>query len=174
MLDRRHGHKSSHDPGRRGCRRGPWPAPGRCLVDVNLQGLLNITHAAPPHLREAAGTGPRNVADIVNISSVAGRVTGPMTGVYNLTEHGVAALSDAFRKEFAGDLLRVSSVEPGAVQTELTNHIRDGVREQARQRFADMAQLESEDMSDAIRYVVTRRRTVAINEVLIRPTEQAH
>jgi NADP-dependent 3-hydroxy acid dehydrogenase YdfG len=68
--------------------------------------------------------------------------------------------------------VRVSLVEPGAVATELTDHIRPEIRAQMIGRFADIERLESEDIADAIAYVVTRPRRVAINELLIRPTEQ--
>jgi NADP-dependent 3-hydroxy acid dehydrogenase YdfG len=66
----------------------------------------------------------------------------------------------------------VSVVEPGAVATELSDHIREEIREQARSRFADVESLEAGDIADAIAYIVTRPRRVAINELLIRPTEQ--
>ena len=69
--------------------------------------------------------------------------------------------------------VRVSLVEPGAVDTELPNHLRDEVREQTMKRFEGVQRLEAEDIADAIAYIVTRRRHVAVNELLVRPTEQA-
>ena len=68
--------------------------------------------------------------------------------------------------------MRVSLVEPGAVATELTDHLREEVREATKERFAGIERLEAEDIADAITYVVTRPRRVAVNEVLIRPTDQ--
>jgi NADP-dependent 3-hydroxy acid dehydrogenase YdfG len=68
--------------------------------------------------------------------------------------------------------VRVSLVEPGAVDTELQNHLRDGVREESMKRFEGMDILQAEDIADAVSYIVTRPRHVAINEMLIRPTEQ--
>jgi len=141
------------------------------MIDINLRGLIRTTHAALPHLL-AAAEGERNCADVVNISSVAGRVARSGSGVYNLTKHGVVAFSESFRQEFAGRRLRSCIVEPGAVATELTDHIRDGVREQVRNRFVDMKTLEAEDIADAIVYSVTRPWHVCVNEILIRPTEQ--
>ena len=142
------------------------------MVNINALGLLYTTHAALPHLLKAAEDGPRRVADVVNVSSVAGRVARSGSGVYNLTKFGVVAFGESLRQEVTRRHVRVSTVEPGAVETELTDHLRPEVFEQMKQRFASMERLQSADIADAIAYVVTRPRHVAINEVLIRPTEQ--
>jgi NADP-dependent 3-hydroxy acid dehydrogenase YdfG len=142
------------------------------MIQVNLLGLLYTAHAALPHLLSAAGGDPRRVADLVNISSVAGRMARKGSGVYNATKHGVGAFSESLRQEVSGRHLRVSLVEPGAVATELQSHNRPGIREEIENRFVDMDILQAEDIADAITYVVTRPRHVAINEVLVRPTQQ--
>jgi NADP-dependent 3-hydroxy acid dehydrogenase YdfG len=142
------------------------------MIDLNLKGLINTTHAALPHLLSAAEDSQRGCADVVNISSVAGRIARAGSGVYNLTKHGVGAFSESFRQEFADRKIRSTIIEPGAVDTELSDHIRDGVREQTRERFADMQMLEAADVADAISYAVTRPWHVSLNEILIRPTEQ--
>jgi NADP-dependent 3-hydroxy acid dehydrogenase YdfG len=142
------------------------------MLNVNVAGLLYCAHAALAHLLEAASTSRRGVADMVNISSVAGRVARAGSGVYNLTKHGVGAFSESLRQEVTGRHVRVSLIEPGAVSTELASHNRPEVLEQIGRRFADIERLHAEDIADAITYVVTRPRHVAINEVLIRPTEQ--
>ena len=142
------------------------------MIDLNLKGLVNTTHAALPHLLAAAEGPGRGCADVVNVSSVAGRVARAGSGVYNLTKHGVGAFSESFRQEFASRHLRSTIVEPGAVATELTDHLRDGVREQVRERFTGVTVLEAGDIADAIAYAVTRPRHVSLNEILIRPTEQ--
>lgn len=142
------------------------------MVNVNLLGLLYTAHAALPHLLEAAEGEPRRVADMVNISSVAGRMARKGSGVYNATKHGVGAFSEALRQEVTGKHLRVSLVEPGAVDTELQSHNRPEIEQQIRDRFTEMDILRSEDIADAITYVVTRPRHVAVNEVLVRPTQQ--
>ncbi len=142
------------------------------MVNINLRGLLYVTHAALPHLLAAAEGAPRGVADLVNISSVAGRVARAGSAVYNLTKFGVTAFSEALRQEVTGRHVRVSVVEPGAVRTELTSHLRPEVFEQAAQRFQGVERLEAEDIADLIVYTVTRPRRVALNEVLVRPTEQ--
>jgi len=142
------------------------------MIDLNLKGLINTTHAALPHLLSAAEDSERGCADLVNISSVAGRIARAGSGVYNLTKHGVGAFSESFRQEFADRKVRTTVIEPGAVDTELTDHIRDGVREEVRGRFTDIKSLEAADVADAIAYAVTRPWHVSLNEVLIRPTEQ--
>lgn len=142
------------------------------MVEVNLLGLMYTARAALPHLLAAAEQDPRRVADMVNISSVAGRIARKGSGVYNATKFGVGAFSEGLRQEVARRHVRVSLVEPGAVATELQSHNRPEIREQIENRFEDMDILQAEDIADAIAYVVTRPRHVAVNEVLVRPTEQ--
>jgi NADP-dependent 3-hydroxy acid dehydrogenase YdfG len=142
------------------------------MIELNLLGLLYCSHAALPHLLKAAEDNPRQVADLVNVSSVAGRTTRNGSAVYNLTKHGVGAFSEALRQEVTRRHVRVSLVEPGAVETELASHNRPEVLEGMRQRFANMERLQAPDIADAISYIVTRPRHMAINEILIRPTEQ--
>ena len=143
------------------------------MMEVNVLGLLYTAHAAIPHLLEAAAGDPRRVADMVNISSVAGRVARSGSGVYNATKFAVGAFSESLRQEVTGRDVRISLVEPGAVATELVDHNRPEIQEQIHKRFADTERLEAEDIADAISYIVTRPRHVAINEVLVRPTGQA-
>ncbi len=142
------------------------------MIDLNLKGLINTTHAALPHLLAAVEDSGRGCADVVNISSVAGRLARAGSGVYNLTKQGFGAFSESFRQEFASRKVRATIVEPGAVETELSDHLRDGVREQVVKRFADIQILQATDIADAIAYAVTRPWHVSLNEILIRPTEQ--
>lgn len=142
------------------------------MVDLNVKGLLYVAHAALPHLLEAAESEPRRVADLINTSSVAGRRAREGAGVYNLTKFGVGAFSESLRQEVTARHVRVSLVEPGATATELQSHLRDEIREQAEKRFAGMDILRAEDIADAVSYIVTRPRHMAINEILIRPTQQ--
>lgn len=142
------------------------------MIAVNLQGLLHITHAALPHLLQAAQQPPRRVADLVNVSSVAGRLARAGSGIYNLTKHGVGAVSESLRQELAARHVRVSLMEPGFVRTELLDHMREDMRAQTIERIGGIERLHAEDIAEAIVYVVTRPRHVAINEMLVRPTEQ--
>ena len=144
----------------------------RRMVDLNLTALLSATHAALPHLLRAAESGPRQVADLVNVSSIAGRVARLGSNVYNATKFGVGAFSESLRQEFASRHLRVSLIEPGAVDTELRDHLRPEIREAQVRRFTGVKVLEAEDIADAIEYMVSRPRHVAINELMVRPTAQ--
>jgi len=140
------------------------------MIELNLQGLLYVAHAALPHLLRAAEREPRRVADLVNISSVAGRRVGADGGIYQLTKHGVGTFSEALRQEVTARHVRSSLIEPGATRTELVTHLREEVRNQLPPGVGEI--LAAQDIADAILYVVTRPRHVAINEILIRPTEQ--
>jgi NADP-dependent 3-hydroxy acid dehydrogenase YdfG len=142
------------------------------MVELNVLGLLYCAHAALPHLLRAAQDGERRVADMVNVSSVAGRAARSGSGVYNATKFGVGAFSESLRQEVTRRHVRVSLVEPGAVETELASHNRPEVREGLAKRFGSMERLRSEDIAEAVVYVVTRPRHMAVNELLVRPTEQ--
>ena len=142
----------------------------RKMVDVNLTGVLATTHAAVSHLTEAA-RGPRGVADVVTVSSVAGRtVNGPGSNVYAATKHAVNAFSEALRQELGPKHVRVGLVEPGLVDTELTNSGRENTPDAS--SASELGVLEAEDIADAVVYMVTRPRRTAVNEMLVRPTEQ--
>jgi NADP-dependent 3-hydroxy acid dehydrogenase YdfG len=142
------------------------------MVAINVLGLLYCTHAALPHLLRAAEDAPRQVADIVNLSSVAGRRSREGNGVYSLTKFGVGAFSDSLRQEVAKRHVRVSLMEPGATTTELVTHNRAEVIDAMRGQFANAEPMRAEDIADAIAFIVTRPRHVAVSEILIRPTEQ--
>lgn len=142
------------------------------MIDVNLKGLLYVTHAAIPHLRAAAGDSPRGVSDLVNISSIAGRKVRAGMGVYNLTKHGVGAVSEALRQELTSEGVRSTVIEPGIVATELTDHIREELRDGVKQAIGQIEPLQAEDVADSILWAVTRPKHVSVNEILIQPTVQ--
>jgi NADP-dependent 3-hydroxy acid dehydrogenase YdfG len=142
------------------------------MVEINVLGMLYCAHSALPHLLRAAAEGPRRVADMVNISSTAGRFPHAGRAVYNATKHGVNGFTEALRQEVTRQHVRISLLEPGAVQTELASHNRDEVRAAIQAFTQTFELLQAEDIADAITYIVTRPRRVAINEMLVRPTEQ--
>jgi NADP-dependent 3-hydroxy acid dehydrogenase YdfG len=142
------------------------------MLAVNVEGMLHVTRAAVPHLVRAATDSPRGVADLVNVSSTAGRVARAGTAVYNLTKFGLNAFSEALRQELQPSRVRVGLVEPGTVDTELATHLRDGVREAVARQTATMQMLRPDDIADAVVYMVTRERRVAVNEMLVRAGEQ--
>jgi NADP-dependent 3-hydroxy acid dehydrogenase YdfG len=142
------------------------------MLDVNVRGLLHVSRVALPHLIRAAGDSPRGVADLVNISSTAGRVARPGSAVYNLTKFGVNAFAEALRQEVIGKRVRVSVIEPGTVATELSTHVREGVRQAVDRQVSEIEPLRPDDIADAVSYIVTRDRRVAVNEMLVRAGEQ--
>ncbi len=144
------------------------------MIAINAQGLLYTTHAALPHLLKAAEDGPRQVADIVNISSIAGRVAWSGYGVYNMTKFGVNGFTEALRQEVTKRHVRVGVLEPGGVDTELGSHNNDDIRNQIIDPFLEQTEiLAAEDIAEAVAYMVTRPRHAAISELWIMPTDQA-
>ena len=138
----------------------------RRMVDVNLLGLLYCTHAALP-IMGSAGSG-----DIVNVSSVAGRIASMGSGVYNMTKWGVVGFSEALRQECALAGVRVTAIEPGWVDTELQGHNEHPLVVERMNKLIDTIDkiLEPEDIARAIAFAVTQPPHVSINEMLIRPT----
>lgn len=142
------------------------------MIDLNLRALVHVVKAALPHLLDATTTSSRSVADVVNISSIAGRWPAPLVAVYNASKFGVTAATESWRREFTARSLRFSVVEPGAVDTELFGHQQEMTQEHYQQMFADVEKLLAADVADAISFIVTSPRRVAINEIVIRPTDQ--
>jgi NADP-dependent 3-hydroxy acid dehydrogenase YdfG len=139
----------------------------RRMLHTNVLGLMYMTHAAIDGMVEQ-GSG-----DVVNISSVAGRTARKGAGVYNASKWAVNAFSESLRQEVTGRGVRISLVEPGAVATELTDHItQPDARAASVQMYTSMRSLQADDVARAIRYVVSQPPHVAINEVLVRPTDQ--
>jgi NADP-dependent 3-hydroxy acid dehydrogenase YdfG len=138
------------------------------MVDVNIKGVLHGVGAALPVMME------QGHGHVVNVSSVAGRRVFPGGAVYCGTKHFVTALSEGMRNELAPDHnIRVTSIEPGAVDTELTHTITDGeILEMLESGHDDMTPLESEDIAEAICYAVTAPERVDVEELLVMPTDQ--
>jgi NADP-dependent 3-hydroxy acid dehydrogenase YdfG len=139
----------------------------RRMIDANVFGVLYCTHAAVPLMR-AQGSG-----HIITVSSVAGRVVRMGSGVYNLTKWGVGAFSESLRQELAPQGIRVTLVEPGMVATELGSHNRPEVLADMRRRFEGVTAMEPRNIADAILYAITQPANVSVNEVLVRPANQA-
>jgi clavulanate-9-aldehyde reducatase len=136
------------------------------MVHVNVFGVLYCTHAALPIMRE------QGAGDIVNVSSVAGRVASLGAGVYNLTKFGVGAFSESLRQETTGSGIRVTLIEPGAVTTELREHNRPEIIELMDKRIGDTVPLEASDIANAILYAIGQPPNVSVNELLVRPSSQ--
>jgi NADP-dependent 3-hydroxy acid dehydrogenase YdfG len=142
------------------------------LVAVNVMGVLHVTRASLDHLIRAAADSPRGVADVVTISSTAGRVARPGTAVYSLTKFGVNAFSEGLRQELIGRRVRVGIVGPGTVDTEIGDSLPAQAREALDRNTAGMVKLKPDDIADAVVFMVTRDRRVAVNEMLVRAAEQ--
>jgi NADP-dependent 3-hydroxy acid dehydrogenase YdfG len=141
----------------------------RRMLEVNLWGMLICTHAALPLITESGG------GDIVNVSSVAGRRADAGAAVYNMTKFGVHGFSEALRQEALHSGVRVTTVAPGFVETELQGHNVQPVVRLALERHREQigAVLRAADIADAILYAVSRPPHVCLNEVVVRPTTQA-
>jgi clavulanate-9-aldehyde reducatase len=140
----------------------------RRMLDVNLWALLICTHAALPLIARSGG------GDIVNVSSVAGRRADAGAAVYNMTKFGVHGFSEALRQEALHVGIRVTTVAPGFVETELQGHntnpmVRQAL-ERAREQIGEV--LGPGDIADAVVYALSRPPHVCLNEVLVRPTKQ--
>ena len=150
----------------RGSDLGDWLA----TTSINLDGLLAATHAALEPL-VAAAAGPRGVADVVTVGSDAGRRVLPVGAVYSATKHAVGAFSESLRQELASVHVRVGIVEPGITRTELPGKGEGDTPDI--DSLGELAVLEAADIAEAVLYMITRPPRVAINEILVRPTEQA-
>jgi NADP-dependent 3-hydroxy acid dehydrogenase YdfG len=141
----------------------------RRMIAVNLLGLLYCTHAALPLMGRAGG------GDVVNLSSVAGRRADAGAAVYNMTKFGVHAFSEALRQEALHQGIRVTTVAPGFVDTELQGHNTNPLVRQATERAREQIGevLHADDIAEAIVHAVTRPAHVCVNEVLVRPTGQS-
>ncbi|MER6176113.1 SDR family NAD(P)-dependent oxidoreductase [Streptosporangium sp. NPDC001681] len=136
------------------------------MVETNLLGSMYMVHAALPHLLKRKGT-------VLQVSSTSGRVASASSGVYAATKFGITAFSESLRQEVTAQGVRVVVVEPGFVATELASHITDPTMRAAAQQMAtSMRTLQPEDIANAVVYAVTQPEHVAVNEILIRPTDQ--
>ena len=147
---------------------GADPEEWRTMIGVNCLGLLYCTHYALPLMRDGGG------GDVVNVSSVAGRMAALGSGVYNMTKWGVVGYSESLRQEGALIGVRVTCVEPGFVDTELQGHNENPivVEQIEKMREATGKVLESADIANAVVYAVSQPKHVSVNEVLVRPSGQ--
>ncbi len=145
------------------------------MIAINQKALLYITNAALPHLLKTADDELRGVADIVNISSIAGRQAWANFGVYNMTKFGVSGFTEALRQEVTKRNVRVGVLEPGAVATELVSHNSEKIRADLAASDAENipVRLQPEDIADSVAFMVTRPRHSSIAELWAMPTSQA-
>jgi NADP-dependent 3-hydroxy acid dehydrogenase YdfG len=137
----------------------------RQMIETNLLGAITTTEAFLDQLRDGGG-------DLVNISSVAGRTARPGNAVYAATKWGINGWSESLRQELQPDI-RVMVIEPGAVATELTDHITHAETKRATEEFVKDLAIRPEDIAEVIAFAVGRPRRMTLNEILVRPTAQA-
>jgi NADP-dependent 3-hydroxy acid dehydrogenase YdfG len=143
------------------------------LIALNVTALLHLTHAAVPYLIDAAATSPRQVADLVNVSLTAGQLTRQGSSVYNLTRSGLEGFTESLRRELLVERVRVGLVEPAVVEPGLVDHFGTATRTAVRRPVGGRETLRPEDVADAIGYIVTRDRRVAVSEMRVRAAEQS-
>jgi NADP-dependent 3-hydroxy acid dehydrogenase YdfG len=136
----------------------------RQMLEVNLLGAITATEVFLDQLRDGGG-------DLINISSVAGRTARAGNAVYAATKWGINGFSEGLRQELQPDI-RVTVIEPGAVSTELTDHITDAQTKQATQEFVRDLAITPQDIAEVIAFAVSRPRRMTLNEILVRPTAQ--
>ncbi len=140
----------------------------RRMVQLNVLGLMYVTHAALPHLVASKGA-------VVNVSSVAGRVARNGAGAYDVTKFGVGAFSESLRQEMSPRGVRVTVIAPGVVATELPDHITHAETRRNHEKWvASMRPLQAEDVAAAVLFAVSQPPHVSLNEILLRPTDQAY
>jgi NADP-dependent 3-hydroxy acid dehydrogenase YdfG len=137
----------------------------RQMVEVNLLGAITATEVFLDQLRDGGG-------DLVNISSVAGRRARPGNAGYAATKWGMNGWSEALRQELQPDV-RVMVIEPGAVATELTDHITHAATKAGAEKMYEQTSISAQDIAEIIAFAIARPPSVSLNEILIRPTGQA-
>lgn len=137
------------------------------MIDTNVKGLLYVTRVVSPWMVA------RNEGHIINIGSIAGRQVYPMGNVYCASKFAVRALNEAMRLDFFGTPLRVSTVDPGLVETEFSMVRFHGDTERAGKTYKGFSPLRPEDVADAVLYCATRPPHVNIQELVVMPTAQA-
>lgn len=136
----------------------------RQMLEANLLGAITVTELFLDQLRDGGG-------DLVNISSVAGRTARPGNAVYAATKWGINGWSESLRQELQPDV-RVMVIEPGAVATELAEHITHAKTKRATEEFVKETAIQPEDIAEVIAFAIARPRRMTLNEILVRPTVQ--
>lgn len=137
------------------------------MIDTNLKGLLYITRIISPKMVK------RSTGHIINISSIAGKETYPFGNVYCATKHAVQSITKGMRIDMLKHGIKVSSICPGAVETEFSLVRFNGDKNKAKQVYKGFTPLYAQDIADTILFIVTRPKHVNIDDVLIMPTDQA-
>ncbi len=136
------------------------------MIDVNIKGVLYGVAAALPYMRE------QRSGHFINVSSVAGHKLFPGSAVYSATKFAVRAISDGLRQETASYNIRTTIMSPGAVKTELLDHISEPDVQQANQDYVGQVGVPAETFARLVAFAINEPEDVGINEILFRPTAQ--
>jgi 3-hydroxy acid dehydrogenase/malonic semialdehyde reductase len=138
------------------------------MIDTNVKGLLYMSRAILPYMVM------RNSGHVINIGSIAGRWVYPKGAVYNATKFAVWALNEGMNIDLLGTKVRVSSVDPGLVETEFSEVRFHGDTERAKTVYADTDPLTGDDVADAVVYVANCPEHVDVINLVVMPTVQRH
>ncbi|WP_313433975.1 SDR family oxidoreductase [Novosphingobium sp.] len=137
----------------------------RRVIDINLMGTVYTSAAAVPHMLAQGG------GDIITISSLAGRKGGPMTSAYSASKHAVNMMTDGMRQELGGKNIRVTTLMPGATETEVADSISDPQwRTAIKAHVSKEGAVKPRDIGEAIVFILAMPRRTNISEISIRPT----
>jgi NADP-dependent 3-hydroxy acid dehydrogenase YdfG len=134
------------------------------MIEINLLGAITATEVFLEQIVAAGG-------DLVSISSVAGRTARPRNAVYAATKWGIVGWSEGLRQELQPNV-RVMVIEPGAVESELTDHITHAETRAFSKEYVKDIAIKSEDIAEVIAFAVSRPKRMTLNEILVRPTAQ--
>jgi 3-hydroxy acid dehydrogenase / malonic semialdehyde reductase len=137
------------------------------MIDTNIKGLLYLTRNVVP------GMVQRSKGHVINIGSIAGHQTYPNGNVYCGTKAAVKAISEGLKQDLLGTPIRVTSVDPGMVETDFSNVRFHGDTQRAEKVYAGVTPLTADDVADVIFFCATRPPHVNINEVILMPVDQA-
>jgi NADP-dependent 3-hydroxy acid dehydrogenase YdfG len=136
------------------------------MIDVNIKGVLYGIAAALPHMQ-----GQRS-GHIINLSSVAGHKIFGGSAVYSATKSAVRVISEGLRAEVASHNIRVTIISPGAVKTELLDHISEADVQKANQDYVGQVGVPAETFARLVAFAISEPEDVSVNEILFRPTAQ--
>jgi 3-hydroxy acid dehydrogenase / malonic semialdehyde reductase len=137
------------------------------MLDTNVKGVLYVTRAVAP------GMVARGRGHVINIGSIAGHEVYPMGAVYCASKHALGALTQGLRLDLLGTGVRVSTVDPGLVETEFSLVRFKGDAERAQRPYQGMTPLAAADVAEAVLWCATRPPHVNVDEIILKPTDQA-
>ena len=137
------------------------------MIDTNIKGLLYVTRLVVPGMLE------RSSGHVINIGSTAGHEAYPGGSVYCATKFAVKAITQALKKDLHGSPIRVSSVDPGLVETNFSNIRFHGDTDRAAKTYENMTPLTADDVAEIVVFCANRPAHVNIADVIVMPTDQS-